>query len=206
MATIDAYGLLDPDFVLQLRRAVAKAPASEELNLRIASPGGQLAAGVTAYNVLRNAPNRVTALVEGDAFSAASLLVCAADYAEMPSNALMMIHDPWLGFAGPLTIEESQRINTYLSATKNQAIEIYRAKTNTARDRLAQQMFQETYFTADEALAEGFINNVIGESRTVQNRPVEDYTARDKTKLAQALAQRRIPRDVQSLLTSIGIE
>lgn len=206
MATIDIFGAIDDECVSDVRRAIAQAPSSEGLHLRIASPGGQLGAGVTAYNVLRGAEQKVTAYMEGDAMSAASLLVCAADYVEMPSNTLLMVHDPWLPYMGALTIEESGRINNYLTATKGQALEIYNTKTGTPKNELSRLMHNETYFTADEALSEGFINNVVSESRTVQNRPIDDYTARDTEKLAQALAQRRIPRDIQSLLHSIGIE
>lgn len=206
MATIDVFGRIDDDLVREIRRAVSRTPQAEELNLRIASPGGQLSAGITAHNVLRGAPNKVTAYMEGDAMSAASLLVCAAEYVEMPSNTLLMVHDPWLPYMGPLTIEESGRVHNYLSATKKQAVEVYHDRTKVDRQRLSDLMFAETYFQADEALSLGFVNNVVSESRTVQNRPVDDYPVRDKDKLAQALGQRRIPRDVQSLLHSIGIE
>jgi len=203
---VDVYGLIDDDFVGDLRRKLARAAADEPVVLHISSPGGAVAAGVTAYNVLRNSNRPVRAVMDGDAMSAASLLVCAADQCDMPSNTILMIHDPWLPPGGPLTIQEAATTHRYLRATKAQALEIYHAKTGQSKRKLSAQMRAETFFNAHEAMAAGFVDNVIGESRTVQNKRLDDYPVRDRDKLACALAQRRIPRDIESLLKSIGVD
>src|SRR4030067_1556756 len=167
---INVYGPIAPGFADDLRRTVRRIPPHEPVELHISSPGGSLAEGVTAYNVLRAAPNEVHAYMDGDAFSAATLLVCAADYAEMPSNTLLMIHDPWVPNLSPATLEEGSKTGRYLRATRAQVLEIYHEKTKLPKTQLAKMMRDETYLTAQDALGKGFIHNGSGESKMVYNR------------------------------------
>jgi ATP-dependent Clp protease, protease subunit len=205
MADINCYGVIEPGFADELRRAVRRIPTHEPIELHISSPGGSLAEGVTAYNVLRSAPNEVHAYLDGDAFSAATLLVCAADYAEMPSNVLMMVHNPWVPIITPATIEEVDKTGKYLRATRNQVIEIYHDKTKIGKQALAKMMREETYMTADQALGKGFVHNVTHASPQVMNLPLDKYPVMDRDRLAAMLGKRRIVRDVSEILKSIGV-
>lgn len=204
MAEINCYGILGPGFSDQLRRDIRGIPDHEPIELHISSPGGILSEGVTAYNLLHSAPNEVHAYMDGDAFSAATLLVCAADYAEMPSNTLLMIHEPWVpAVCG--TIDELEKTAKYLKATRGQAVEIYHDKTKLSKRSLAEMMRDETYLTAEEALAKGFINNVTRASHQVHNLRLEEYQVRDKERLAKMLGERKIVRDVSEILKRIGV-
>lgn len=205
MADINCYGLIEPGFSEQLRKDIRKVPPHEPIELHISSPGGLLSEGVTAHNLLRSAPNEVHAYLDGDAFSAATLLVCAADYAEMPSNVLMMIHDPWVPFMSPVTIDELSKTGKYLRATRNQVLQIYHEKTQLPKAGLAKLMRDETYLTAEEALGKGFISNVTRASHLVQNAPLETYQVRDRERLAKMLGSRKIIRDLTSILKAIGV-
>jgi ATP-dependent protease ClpP protease subunit len=206
MADISCYGPIHPGFSDELRKAIRRVPKHEPIELHISSPGGSLAEGVTAYNVLRSAPNEVHAYLDGDAFSAATLLVCAADYAEMPSNVLMMIHDPWIAALMPATIDEVRKTGRYLAATRAQVVEIYHEKTKLSTVSLGKMMREETYLTATEALGKGFVSNVTHASPAVQNRPLGDYECvRDKERLASMLGARRLVRDVSEILKNIGV-
>jgi len=200
MADINCYGVIKDGFADNLRRAVSKVPAHEPIELHISSPGGILGEGVTAYNVLKRCPNEVLAYLDGDAFSAATLLVCAANHTDMPSNCLMMIHEPWLPGGVMGTIDEIGRANNYLKATKKQAIDIYHDKTGKPKRTLSKLMKQETYFTAHEALGVGFVSNVSGPSDQVENMPLDSYAeARNKDALASMLQQRHIVRSDEEL-------
>lgn len=204
MAEITCYGPILPGFSDDLRRAVRRVPKHEPLELHISSPGGSLSEGVTAYNVLRSAPNEVHAYLDGDAFSAATLLVCAADYAEMPSNVLLMVHDPWVPSISPATIEEVRKTGAYLQATRRQVTEIYAERTKLPKREIGRMMRAETYLTAQEALGKGFIHNVTAASPAVQNRPLTDYDALDKERLAKMLGGRHLVRDIETILANIN--
>ena len=204
MADINCYGVIGHGFADDLRRAVAKVPKHEPVELHISSPGGLLCEGVTAYNVLKRAPNEVIAYLDGDAFSASTLLVCAADSTEMPSNCLMMIHEPWLpgGVAG--TLDDIRRAGNYLRATKKQCVEIYHDKTGKPKRSISKMLKDETYLTATEAQGVGLVTNVTGPTTEVVNMPLDSYTeARNKDALAKCLGQRHIVRDVSEILKTI---
>ena len=74
MADIKCYGVINQGFADDLRRSILRIPAAEPIELKISSPGGYLSEGITAYNILKRAPNEVIAYLDGDAFSAATLL------------------------------------------------------------------------------------------------------------------------------------
>ena len=221
MADIKIYGVIDQGFADDLRRQVLRVPAAEPVELRISSPGGYLSEGVTAYNVLRRAPNEIIAYLDGDAFSAATLLVCAADYAEAPSNVLMMFHEPWLPILSPCSLDECRKTMSYLKATRDQVIDVYNEKTGIGKRKLATMLKRETYMSATEAQGAGFLQNVTGPSADVQNLPLSRYGmmaevdgkpvgdcdchVRDEQQLAHMLGKRKIVRDLSSLLTSIGV-
>lgn len=214
MADIKCYGVINQGFADDLRRSILRIPAAEPIELKISSPGGYLSEGITAYNILKKAPNEVIAYLDGDAFSAATLLVCAADYTEAPSNVLMMMHEPWLPMLSPCTLDECRKTSSYLKATRDQVVEIYAEKTGLGKRKLAQQLKRETYLTAIEAQGQGYIQNVKGPSQDVQNLPIERYGllgkdgkchVRDEQELAKMLGKRVIVRDLKEILTNIGV-
>jgi len=207
MAVIECFGVITEDFASDLRKAINAVPAADPIDLRIASPGGLLHAGITCHNLLASSKRHVNAYLEGDVFSAGTLLVCAADYAEAPSNALMMIHDPWIPPTSEMvTLATAERDFGYLKATKDQVLGVYAGATKQPRNALSRMMQVETYLDAEAACRMGFINNVISARRDVQNGALEEYTARDRDKLAQMLGARHVPVDVDHLKTKYGVK
>ncbi len=205
MTQVNCYGPMGAGFSDELRRTILRIPSDEPIELHISSPGGMLCEGITAYNLLKNAPNDVHAVMDGDAFSAATLLVCAADHCDMPDNTLMMVHNPWVPGVMPGTIEEVGKTLSYLKATRDQASGIYQEKTGKSARVIRSMMKKETYLDAHQAMGAGFVHNVTGPSALAQNRPLDDYSARDKDRLATMLGKRHICRDIQSILDSIGV-
>lgn len=205
MAEIDVFGVIDKGFSDGLRKQIKAIPTHEPIELFISSPGGYLCEGITAYNLLRSAPNEVLATMVGDAFSAATLLVCAADHCDMPDNTLFMIHEPYVPVLSPATLETIQTTSNYLKATKAQTSQIYADKTKKDKRHWSKLMREETYMSADEALGAGFISNVTVSSPNVKNEATEKYSCRNKKKLAAMLGDRRVVRDLQEILDSIGV-
>lgn len=70
----------------------------KDLNIYINSGGGSVFAGIAIYNMIRRhaAKNTVKVYVDGLAGSIASVLAFAgSEPPEIPSNAFLMIHNPW---------------------------------------------------------------------------------------------------------------
>lgn len=79
------------------------AQDGKDINIYINSAGGSVFAGLAIYNMIhRHAlKNRVQVTVDGLAGSIASVIAFAGDVPpRIPSNAFLMIHNPWVSIAG----------------------------------------------------------------------------------------------------------
>ncbi|WP_413770427.1 head maturation protease, ClpP-related, partial [Vibrio vulnificus] len=67
----------------------------ETNNLHINSPGGSVFEGIAIYNMLKNNPAQINVYVDALAASIASVIAMSGDNIFMPSNSMLMIHNPW---------------------------------------------------------------------------------------------------------------
>lgn len=205
MVAVNAYGMINEAFVSELRHAIGRTLAAHPIEVRVSSPGGRLASGITAFNLLKQSGREVHVYLDGDAFSAATMILAAADYSEAPSNALLMIHDPWVPKIEPGTLEEVKKVGKYLEATRRQALQIYAEQTKLPVKRLARMMREETYLDATAAVELGFLKAVTPASRGLKARAAGEYEVRDPAKLALMLAKRRVPKDLSETLKALGV-
>jgi ATP-dependent protease ClpP protease subunit len=126
----------------------------DEVVVRINSPGGDVFQGLAIYNALLRSPVPVTAYVDGMAWSIASVIAMAASRVVLAGNASFMIHNPMaFAFGGA---EELRTLADLLDQTKENLINAYQRHSAAGRNRLAAWMDQETWFSAQEAVDEGF--------------------------------------------------
>lgn len=158
---IGAYGVSAAEFSKTLG---ALGQVSEILVL-INSPGGSVRDGVAIYNVLASHSAKIIVEITGWACSVASYIAMAGNIVRMAENSLMMIHNPWIDAAGDA---ESLRLTAdLLDKTKQSMINGYAVKSGKSPDEIAQIMAAETWFSADEALAAGFIDEITGGANIV---------------------------------------
>jgi len=157
------YGLMALSYDLHGR--------SEDVRVRLNSPGGDYTQGIAIRAFLENYPGKVTVEVMGLAASSATILATGADVVQMHAGALYMIHNPatWGGgTADQLSQEvetlrkiESDMAALYLAGIKK------RDKMNGKSDedmtaQIKAWMTAETWFTAKEAVDLGFADEIIG--------------------------------------------
>lgn len=152
----------DAEHVLaQLRRD----PAAD-VEVRINSPGGDVAAGLAIFNALR--PRKPVVFIDGIAASIASLIAMAGARIAAAQNALIMVHDPWTdttGNAGAL-----RRTADLLDKHRDAMLGAY-ARTGLARDELIELLASETWMSAEEALSLGFVDEVTEPLRYAAHAP-----------------------------------
>ena len=129
-----------------------------DIVLRINSAGGNVFDGVAIYNTLARHPAKITVDIDGMALSIASVIAMAGDTIRMADNAMLMIHDPW-GFAVGNALQLREQADL-MDNIKTNLVGTYAKKTAMAHDALSDMMSAETWMTADEALAFGFIDQV----------------------------------------------
>lgn len=161
--------------------AAQMAGVRGDVLLRINSPGGDVFDGMAIYNTLRAHRGRITARVEGIAASAATLIALAAERVEMAEPSMWMVHNAWglaLGNRHDMreTADLLEKIDGQLAAT-------YAGKTGADDDQVRRWMDEETFFTAEEALAARFVDGLYAPPE----RDEEDQRARRRAQMQNRL-------------------
>lgn len=133
----------------------------QDVTVHLNSGGGDVFAGLTISNALKNYSGNVTVSIDGLAASAASLIAMGGKKICMAANALMMIHDPTVELYGCFSATELTKVQASLAAIHNSIVATYsaRAKNIDVEKLLA----EETWFSAQEALNAGLIDEITGE-------------------------------------------
>lgn len=130
----------------------------KELHVYINSDGGDVFAGQAIHSMLKRHVATVIVYVDGLAASIASVIAMAGDVVRMPSNAMMMIHNPWTIAWGNAT--ELRKVADDLDKIRESIIAAYQEKSGLDREKLIELMDAETWLTAQEAVEYGFADEI----------------------------------------------
>ena len=131
---------------------------ASQIDLHINSPGGEVFAGVTIYNLLKQHPATVTSYIDGIAASIASVIALAGDKVIMAENALYMMHNPAGLVMG--NAEDMRKMADVLDKIRGTMTGVYTGKTGKPDDEINAMLDAETWMTADEALDAGLIDEI----------------------------------------------
>ena len=131
------------------------------INTYVNSQGGSVFAACSICNKLKRSAAKVNCYVDGIAASAATIILMAADTVYMPSNALLMIHDPTTMLAGNYKKEELESTVQALDKIEDAIVDTYLSKVNLDRDTLVDMMSKETWINASEAAEMGFADVIL---------------------------------------------
>tara|TARA_B110000046_G_scaffold13342_1_gene13094 strand:+ start:22553 stop:23806 length:1254 start_codon:yes stop_codon:yes gene_type:complete len=135
-----------------------KEISTENVLLRINSPGGSVIDGLAIHDAIKRMPQKVTAQIEGLAASIATIIALGADEITMSQNSLFMIHNVWGGETGGA--KDMRKAADLMEKMGDRLVNIYVSKTGKDESEIRNWMDEETWFTADEALEAGFINYI----------------------------------------------
>lgn len=153
-------------------KALGDIPA---LTVRINSGGGDVFAAFAIYNrllSLRNSGVKVSAVVDGWAASAATVICMAADRISIPAAAMFMIHDPAIGSCGYYKAEELEKMSAELKTIKSAIVAAYAGKTGKSAEDISAAMAAETWMDGASAVEAGYCDELISppENTAVENR------------------------------------
>lgn len=158
----DEDGVIASDFVRELA-----ALDVAEITLRINSYGGSVPDGLAIYNALKRHKAPVNVHVDGVAISCAGYIAMAGDTVTMAKNSQLMIHAPWgvaIGNASELR-EQADVMDRYAKAMASAYADKSGKSVEDALALLADG--KDHWFSADEAVAEGFAD-VVGDASDAQ--------------------------------------
>ena len=171
----------------------------DDVHIRLNSFGGSCNAAVRMHDDIRAYPGEVRITVSGTAASATTVLAMAADELMMTPGSLWLVHDPST-FAWGNERDLGEAVNL-LRACKESILNVYCKRCKKSRADLSDMMAAATWMDANQALAEGFIDGIAGD--TPANAP-ENAARRhtvDRTEAeakVQAWLDRRKPHGPQA--------
>jgi len=132
---------------------------SDQIKVRINSPGGDVFDGFAIYNALINHPAKITTSVEGLAASMASIIALAGDVRHIYKNAQYMIHNPWMIAAGDYN--DFRKEAELLEAMGGQLAETYADRTGLKQSDIQSMMDETTWMTGADSVKKGFMQETI---------------------------------------------
>ncbi|NJO28565.1 MAG: hypothetical protein HC874_14245 [Richelia sp. SL_2_1] len=158
------------------------------LIVRIHSNGGDAPEAIAIGNVLRGFPGEVTAVVAGMAASAATIILVRGGKTrvQMAKNTFLMIHDPIISASGSASAVRAA--GDAGDEMKNQIVKIYvdkieangklvngsRAETEAL---ISKYMTDTKFFSADQALEVGLIDEIVDEVPFLNAENASYYTS-----------------------------
>jgi ATP-dependent Clp endopeptidase proteolytic subunit ClpP len=150
---IGTFGVTAQSFIDEI-----KEYENQELNIHINSLGGEVFEGMAIYSIIQRRKAKTTVYIEGIAASIASVIALAADEVIMSENSLIMIHNAWGGTQGDA--KDMRKQADVLDKITNEIAEVYVKKTRIPYNEIIEMMNEETWLTAEEAVALGFVDSI----------------------------------------------
>lgn len=130
----------------------------KNIDVRINSEGGNVFDGKAIYSLLVEHPANVTVHIDGLAASAASFVAMAGNEIIISEGAFVMIHDAYGLCAG--RADEMRSYATLLDTVNSTIRQVYSARTKKPDMQIDKWMKDETWFTAQEAVDNGFADTM----------------------------------------------
>ena len=140
-----------------------------QINIYINSYGGSVFEGTAIYNQLKRHPAHKTVYIDGFACSIASVIAMAGDEVVMPRNAMMMVHNMWMGAVGNAAelrkaADDLDKIN---EAGRTAYLE--KAGDKLSPELIAQLEDDETWLTAEECIKYGLADRYAEQDADMSN-------------------------------------
>jgi ATP-dependent protease ClpP protease subunit len=133
----------------------------DNMVFRINSMGGSFIQGLSIISAITGAKSKTTAIIEGIAGSMAGFIALACTHVAMNDFARLMLHAPYYrddenNKVNVLTPEEQ----TALASLKGIVVDLL-TRRGKSKKEITAILEKDTWYTAEEALAEGFIDEII---------------------------------------------
>lgn len=124
------------------------------IHVRINSPGGDVFAARAIGTAFSQHKAQIVAHIDGLAASAATDIACSCDVVEIAAGAMYMIHNSW-------TFAMGNRLDLLATAALLEKVDAqlagqYQAFSKAELKQITDWMDAETWFTAEEAVSNGF--------------------------------------------------
>ena len=133
--------------------------AGQDVTIELDSQGGSVSDGLAMYNAIMSHEGKVTIHIDTLAASIATVVACAADYVKINSNGKFMIHLCWTQAVG--NCKDFRSTADIMEMMDGDIADSYAEKTGMPKEELLALMTAETWYSSEEALASGFVDEIV---------------------------------------------
>jgi ATP-dependent protease ClpP protease subunit len=133
------------------------------INIHINSEGGSIMHGLAILSAIHNSTAHVNVIIDGIAASMAGVIAMAGDTIKMVDYGRLMVHNPFFDDKSNLTKKEAAA----LDSMKAMLVTIFTNRCGKDDEWMSNVMDKETWFTAEEALANKLIDSIITTGKVV---------------------------------------
>ena len=165
MKKISISGEIGWDYTAGTIKAELRAAKGDDLEIDVASPGGDVFDGIEIYNAIRDYkrdyPNaQIHMALKGLGASMASYIMMApADLRTAEDNAVFMIHNPWSLAVGDY--KEMEKQSEFLSGLASLMADAYVSVTGKKKPEIQAMMDAETWMFGSEMKDAGFVSDMM---------------------------------------------
>lgn len=157
---ITMYGIIDADYGLSAADLAAALPNDDTpVNIFLNSPGGDVFEARAMAALIARHPGAVSVTVDGVAASAATYFALSASRTMITDGSLFMVHNSWTWTFG--NKHELRQTSDLLDKVDGTIAADYARKTGAKSEQIASWMDAETWFSAQEALDNKFVDAVM---------------------------------------------
>ncbi|HEO7204853.1 TPA: Clp protease ClpP [Streptococcus agalactiae] len=201
----DYYGME----AVSAKSIIDKLPEdNSDIILEVNSNGGLVTVGSEIYTALRNYKGKVTAEITGMAASAASVAVMGADKVVMSPTAQMMVHKALFNWVSGNS-DDLDKASSALKSSDKAIINAYVAKTGRSEDEIMDLMRNETFMSAQEAVENGFADEVMSfeavasiDNAVLPQAVIDDYYA-SRSKRKQEISNMLLEIEKEEILQGL---
>lgn len=155
---IEGMYIVLADFLNDMERLKSKSKVTFHIN----SPGGEVFAGISIYNRMREFKGIVSTVVDGLAASAASIIAQGGTkgHRKVCNGSLTMIHGASSFMFGRYNANELKDSISQLNAIDKSIADIYAACTGLDREKVKGMLTKTTWMSAQDAVDNGFADGI----------------------------------------------
>lgn len=154
---IDGMFISEKDFLDDLEKYKEKS----RITIRINSVGGDLYAGLAIANRIKDLKAEIITIADALCASAAVAIYQTGSTRKLYAGSQIMIHEPSCRLFGRYDVQGIKKVEKQLEAGKKSLIESYRERTGRTAEELEQMITGDCWMTGQEAVSEGFADEVI---------------------------------------------
>lgn len=142
--------------------------SGDETNVWINSKGGDFIEAISIHNKLRNSGKKIITHIDPFAISAGAVVALAGDEIYIVENGAMMFHAPKMISSEAKTAEQLAEDSKTLEVMKNVFVNTITSRTKMSEVQARELISKDTWFTAEEALKIGLVDEIIPIYRDVK--------------------------------------